>query len=75
MTLSFRKATDDLFVGVSHEDLKKALGCSVATIRQARLDESAKAHRRPPEGWERAVAKIAQAKAAHFNRLVERLGR
>ncbi len=43
MSQSFRKATDELFSVISHEELAKALGCSVATIRQARLAEGAKA--------------------------------
>lgn len=69
MTKDFRKATDDLFLGVSHEDLAKALGCSVASIRQARLDEGAKAYRKPPEGWEKGVQKLAEKQGAHFARL------
>jgi len=72
--MDFRKATDELLAGISHQELAKALGTSVATVRQARLDEAAKAHRRPPEGWEPKVARLARAKAAHFARLADRLG-
>ena len=43
--MDFKKATDDLFAGISHEDLARALGVSVAAIRQARLDPKAKAYR------------------------------
>ena len=74
MANNFRKATDDLLTGISHEELAKALGVSVPTVRQARLDESAKAHRNPPQGWEGPVAKLAKQKAEHFRRLAERLG-
>lgn len=73
MATNFRKVTDDLLAGVTHKELAKALGCSVATVRQARLDESAKAHRSPPEGWERAVLKLAEQKLEHFKRLVAKL--
>lgn len=73
MPKDFRKATDELFAVVSHDELAKALGCSVATIRQARMAASAKAHRKPPEGWERVVAKMADGKAAAMARLASKL--
>jgi hypothetical protein len=73
MSKDFRKATDELFSVVSHQELADALGCSVATIRQARLEEGAKAHRKPPEGWEKVVAKIAEGRGAALARLAGRL--
>lgn len=74
MAADFRKATDELLASISHQELADALGVSVPTVRQARLDESANAHRRPPDGWEKVVAKLARAKAAAFARLADRLG-
>ena len=71
--MDFRKATDELFAGISHQDLADALGLSVATIRQARLDEGAKARRTPPEGWEAKVAKLARARGTALVRLADRL--
>ena len=71
--MDFKKMTDDLFASVSHDELAEAIGVSVATIRQARLDEQAKAHRSPPPGWEMGVLKLAEARAAHFGRLAKRL--
>lgn len=73
MSKDFRKATDELFAVVSHQELADALGCSVATVRQARLDASAKAHRSPPEGWEKVVTKLAEGRAGGFSRLAARL--
>ncbi len=73
MAKDFRKATDELFSVISHDELAKALGCSVATIRQARLDDAAKAHRNPPEGWEKVVAKLADSRASALRRLGSRL--
>lgn len=73
MVMNFREATDGLFTGISHQELADALGVSVATVRQARLDPSAKAHRTPPEGWEKAVAKLADRQATRFARLAEAL--
>jgi len=73
MAMDFRRATDELFAPISHKELANALGSSVPSIRQARLEESAKAHRRPPDGWESKVAKLARAKAAALMRLADRL--
>jgi len=73
MAKDFRKATDELFSVISHQELAKALGCSVASIRQARLAESATAHRKPPEGWEEVVQKMAEQKAGAFARLAAKL--
>jgi hypothetical protein len=71
--MDFRKATDALLVSISHQELAEALGVSVATVRQARLDEGAKSRRSPPKGWEGAAAKLAEQKAVHFRRLSEKL--
>src|SRR5438874_1387886 len=40
MTIDFRRATDELFACLTHEDLARALDKSVPAIRQARLDPS-----------------------------------
>ena len=67
MAINFRKATDELLVPISHLELAKALGKSVPAIRQARLDQGAKAFRNPPAGWEPIVARMA---LQHGNRLL-----
>ena len=59
--------------GMTREQIADALGCSEATVRQARLEESAKAHRNPPGGWEAKVAKLAKLRADRLTRLAERL--
>jgi len=73
MAMDFRKATDSLLEGISHEKLAAVLGVSVATVRQARLDETAKAHRSPPEGWQAKVRRLAKEREDHYRRLVARL--
>ena len=73
MAMDFRKATDELLAGISHQDLAEALGVSVASVRQARLDPSAKAHRNAPDGWERVVSQMSKKQAARLQRLAERL--
>jgi hypothetical protein len=71
--MDFKKATDALFDRIDHADLAKALGVSVPLIRQARLDPGAIAHRSPPEGWERAVMRLARERAERLSLLAERL--
>jgi len=71
--MDFREATDDLFDRIAHEDLAKALGVSVATIRQARLKPDAEAHRNPPSEWRKAVIRLAEQRAARYRKLVEQL--
>lgn len=73
MSDDFRKATDELLSGITHDELAQALGVSVATVRQARLAETAKAHRSPPEGWQAGVLLLAKERIGHFQRLVGRL--
>lgn len=69
----FKKATDDLFERITHDDLATALKVSVASIRQARLGPNAEAHRAPPEGWQKAALRLAEERERHFRRLSERL--
>ena len=73
MAIDFKRATDELFAPISHQELADALGVSVPSIRQARLDESAKAHRRPPEGWELKVRKLAERRASALRALAAKL--
>lgn len=75
MPIDFRKATDELTAHTSHEELAKALGVSVPTVRQARLDQAANAHRKPPEGWEETVADLAEKHAARLLRLSKALNK
>jgi hypothetical protein len=69
--MTFKKATDRLFSRVDHEDLAKALGVSVPSIRQARLSPDALAHRSPPPAWEKAVLRLAEERVSHFQKLID----
>jgi hypothetical protein len=71
--MTFKKATDRLFSRVDHEDLAKALGVSVASIRQARLSPDALARRSPPPDWEDAVLRLAEERVRHFRKLIEEI--
>lgn len=71
--MDFRKATDELLAGISHQELADALGVSVATVRQGRLADSARAHRSPPKGWKAAVKRLAERRSAALARLATKL--
>ena len=75
MKLNFKRATDELLSCISHEELAAALDKSVPSVRQARLDKTAKAFRSAPQGWERAVIRLASQRASRLSRLVAALER
>jgi hypothetical protein len=71
--MSFRDAIDRLGERVTHEQVARALGVSVASVRQYRLAESAKAHRSPPKSWEQELAQLARLRARELNALADEL--
>jgi len=73
MAMDFRQATDELLAGISHERLAEVLGVSVSSVRQARLAEGAKAHRKPPKDWEDAVAGMAEIEGYRLLKLAQSL--
>jgi hypothetical protein len=73
MAISFRSATDELLAVFTHDELAQALGCSVATVRQARRAEGTVSYRSPPKSWEATVAKLAEQKAERLRRLAAKL--
>jgi hypothetical protein len=72
--MDFKKATDELFSSVTADDLATALDVSVQAIRQARAEETSSAFRAPPQGWERAVLKLAVARGTRYARLADAVG-
>ena len=73
--MNFKEATDGLFDRISHEDLAEALGSSVASIRQARLNRKARAYREPPLDWQRAVLHLLEQRIGRYRKLVENVGK
>lgn len=73
MSSDFKKATDELLDTFSHEELAMELGVSVPTVRQARLNQAARAFRRPPEGWEIKVSHLARQRAKRLLQLAKTL--
>jgi hypothetical protein len=74
--MDFVDATDQLTRCPTHEDIAEAAGwSSVQTVRQARLDPSSSSYRRPPDGWEATIAKLARKRAKELEQLAKELER
>ena len=73
--VNFKQAVDQVCEPLGHEDVARAVGVSVQTIRQARLSPNAKAYRAPPERWESALIRLAERRIAQYKRLAENLRR
>jgi hypothetical protein len=73
MQVDFKVASDRLTHCVTLADIAEASGGAESTIRQARLDPDSSSYRRPPEGWQAAIAKLAEARAAELSRLAAEL--
>ncbi len=71
--MDFCEATDDLCGKVDHRDVAQALGVSLQTIRQARLNPETRSHRPPPDGWREAVMRLAEERVSHYRRLIQEL--
>ncbi len=71
--MNFVEATDRLTKGVSLADLAAELDASYGLIRQARMAPSSPSHRKPPPGWEGAVARLAEQRAEELLALKRRL--
>ena len=73
--MDFTEATDRLTKGVSLADLARELNASYGLIRQARMDPASPSYRRPPAGWEEAVARLAEERAKALLELKQALSR
>ena len=71
--MDFREAIDRLGERVTHEQSARALGVSVASVRQYRLPPEANAHRSAPVGWAQVLARLARARAQELSELADAL--
>jgi hypothetical protein len=71
--MDFKEATELLGRVVTQEEIAEAASVSHAAVRQARLDPTSASYRRPPEGWEKAIAKLAEARATELTKLAAEL--
>jgi hypothetical protein len=69
--MGFREATDGLCDRIDHDDVAKALGVSVQTVRQARMKPDTHAHRSPPSDWQDALIRLAEERVWHYRKLIE----
>ncbi len=71
--MDFGKATDQLMSCHSLKDVAEAAGANYQTVRQARLAPGHPNNRPAPQGWEKAIAKLARERAAELVKLAEEL--
>jgi hypothetical protein len=72
--MNFMKASSQLIAGVTLGDLAAELGVSATLLSQARFPVRSPSHRKPPVGWEAALAKLAQQRAVELTALADNLG-
>jgi hypothetical protein len=71
--MEFKKAADELLTSLTAVDLANEIGCSVQSVKQARMNADTASRRSPPQGWEAAALRLAKKQIAHFTRLAEKL--
>jgi hypothetical protein len=71
--MDFRDALDHLGARVTHEEVAAALGVSIASVRQYRLSPDAKAHRSPPQGWQKILSSLARTRGLELIELADTL--
>ncbi len=68
--MDFRTATDRATGAcITLDDVADATETSSNLIRRARMAPDNEGHRKPPRGWEPAIAKLARARAAELHEL------
>jgi hypothetical protein len=72
-TMDFREAVDGVCERLDHDDVAKALGVSVQSVRQARLNPKAQAHRSPPNEWRYALIRLAEERVWYYRKLISQL--
>ncbi len=70
--MNFKAATDALTGRLRMRDLAKELDVSPNLLFRARMKKNGH-YRSPPEGWEKAVAKLARQRAKELARLAKGL--
>ena len=73
--MDFREAIDRLGERITHEQAARALGVSVASVRQYRLPPEANAHRSAPSGWAKVLARLARNRIRELGELADELDR
>ena len=58
--MDFKQATERLKDAATDQDVADALNVSVQSVRQARSKRESLGHRKPPDGWRKALIQLAQ---------------
>ena len=67
------EAVDRAMVKITLDEIAKAAGCSVSTLRQSRMAPDAVGYRSPPAGLQRALHELCKERAKYFTELAEQL--
>lgn len=70
---SFREATDRILRCIPAEQLAAEMGVARNTIARARMDPDSPNYRPPPQGWEKAIARLSAAQGADLSSLAAEL--
>lgn len=73
--MDFRTAANILGTQITTADIAEALRMSPHSIRQARLQEGAPGYRKAPDGWRRALIRLAKERNRELKALIEALER
>lgn len=73
VTVDFKTATDRLTQCHTFGAIAGELGVAANSVLRARMDPMNENSRRAPEGWEKAIAKLARERAAELRALAEEL--
>ena len=72
--MDFKQATDRATTTcITLVDIGEASGVTHHSVRRARLDPRTASYRPPPQGWEKAIAKLARERAGELVKLAEEL--
>lgn len=72
--MDFHKASSKAAAArITLADIAKACKTAPQTLRRARMDPEAANYRSPPDGWEKALAKLAEKRAKDLQKLATKL--
>lgn len=71
--MDFKTATDRVSGCISHAEIAAAMGVSLQTVRQARMDFSAPGHRPAPAGWQVVLAQLARERSKELSVFADEL--
>jgi hypothetical protein len=71
--MTFVQATNVFMGRVTLKDVADSIGCSLQTLKQARLNPESAHHRRPPQGWEAVLAQLARSRIRELEDLARTL--